>query len=64
MSYQGRVLSSGAPFNGTGYFKFAIVNAAGGSFWSNDGCSSAGSQPSLAVPVTVSNGLFTVRTHY
>jgi hypothetical protein len=60
MSYQGRVLASGAPFNGPGYFKFAIVNGASSSFWSNDGSSSAGSEPTLAVTVTVSNGLFTV----
>jgi hypothetical protein len=61
VSYQGRVLSAGVPFNGTGFFKFAVVNAAGDtSYWSNDGTSSAGSQPSANVPVAVSNGLFTV----
>jgi hypothetical protein len=61
MSYQGRVLAGGAPYNGTGYFKFVIVNAAGStSYWSNNGSSSAGSVPSAAVGVTVSNGLFTV----
>ena len=61
MSYQGRVLASGAPFNGTGYFKFAIVSTGIiTSFWSNNGSSSAGSEPTAAVPVTVSNGLFTV----
>lgn len=52
MSYQGRVLAGGSPYKGTGYFKFTIVNAAASS--------SASSEPSFAVPVTVNNGLFTM----
>ena len=61
VSYQGRVQVSGAPFTGTGYFKFAIVNQAGNTtYWSNDGTSSGGSEPTAAVPLSVSNGLFTV----
>jgi hypothetical protein len=60
VSYQGRVQVSGAPFTGTGYFKFAIVNNAGNTtYWSNDG-TSGGSEPTAAVPLPVSNGLFTV----
>lgn len=31
-----------------------------GTFWSNDGTSNAGSEPALAVPLTVSQGLFLV----
>ena len=61
VSYQGRVQVSGAPFTGTGYFKFAIVNQAGNTtYWSNDGSSGGGSEPTSAVPLPVSNGLFTV----
>ena len=61
VSYQGRVQVSGAPFTGTGYFKFAVVNQAGDTtYWSNDGTSSGGSEPTNAVPLPVSNGLFTV----
>lgn len=61
VSYQGRVQVSGTPFTGTGYFKFAIVNQAGNTtYWSNDGTSSGGSEPTTAVPLPVSNGLFTV----
>jgi hypothetical protein len=61
VSYQGRVQVSGAPFTGTGYFKFAIVNQAGNTtYWSNDGSSSGGIEPTTAVPLLVSNGLFTV----
>lgn len=58
VSYQGRVQVSGAPFTGTGYFKFAIVNQAGNiTYWSNDG---TGGEPTSAVPLSVNNGLFTV----
>jgi len=61
VSYQGRVQVSGAPFSGTGYFKFAVVNQAGNTtYWSNDGTSSGGGEPTAAVPFPVSNGLFTV----
>jgi hypothetical protein len=61
VSYQGRMNASGSAFNGVGFFKFALVNAAGTtSYWSNDGTSVAGSQPSALVPVSVTTGLFTV----
>jgi hypothetical protein len=61
VSYQGRVTVSGVPHNGTGYFKFAVVNAAGTtSYWSNDGTSVNGGQPTANVPLSVSSGLFNV----
>ncbi len=59
--YQGYVTVEGTPYNGTGYFKFAIVNAASDTtYWSNDGTSSGGSQPNASVPISVDNGYFTV----
>jgi len=59
--YQGYVTLGSVAYEGTGYFKFAIVNAAGNAtYWSNDGTSSGGSQPTTAVPITVSHGYFTV----
>jgi hypothetical protein len=61
VSYQGRVTVSGVPHEGTGYFKFAVVNAAGTtSYWSNDGTSVNGGQPTANVPLSVSSGLFNV----
>jgi hypothetical protein len=55
------VTISGVPHNGTGYFKFAVVNAAGTtSYWSNDGTSVNGGQPTANVPLSVSAGLFNV----
>ena len=48
LNYQGRVTVSGVNFEGTGQFKFALVNSNGTvSFWSNDG-SSGGGQPSVS----------------
>src|SRR5688572_18111421 len=60
-SYQGRVQVSGTNFNGAGQFKFALIGKpAGASLWSNDGTSIDGSEPTAAVSIDVSNGLFMV----
>lgn len=61
VNYQGRVLVGSTNFDGTGQFKFALVNAAGTvTYWSNDGTSVAGSQPTNAVSLTVTKGLYSV----
>jgi len=50
IDFQGRVAVDGVNFNGTGEFKFALVNGDGSAtFWSNDGTSVGGSEPSNAV---------------
>ena len=57
INFQGRVAVSEVPFSGTGQFRFAMVNAAGSAtYWSNDGTSTVGSQPTAAVSLTVTNG--------
>ncbi len=61
INYQGRVSVSGNPFDGMGSFKFVLLNEAGTvSLWSNDGTSVDGSEPSNAVQLNVSKGLFRV----
>jgi hypothetical protein len=61
INYQGRVAVGGVNYNGTGQFKFALVNNTGTTtYWSNDGTSTAGSQPAAAVSLTVSKGLYSV----
>ena len=63
VSFQGTVSANGQPFNGTGHFKFAIVNAAGSqAFWSNDGAnlSTEPFTPTASVPLSVTNGIFNV----
>jgi hypothetical protein len=62
ISYQGFVKVSGNAYSGTGYFKFAVIDAASGdgttNYWANDG--SANGEPSAAVALNVSSGLFSV----
>jgi hypothetical protein len=61
VSYQGQVTVGGAAYTGAGYFKFAVVDQAGTTtYWSNDGTSVGGSEPTAAVQLNVSNGLFNV----
>lgn len=62
ISYQGQVIVAGSPYDGTGYFKFAIVDTGGTtSYWSNDGTSSGGGgEPTAGVSLIVTDGLFSV----
>src|SRR6478609_11054317 len=61
INYQGRIASGGVNFEGTGQFRFALVNGAGTvTYWSNDGTGTAGSQPAAAVTLTVSKGVYSV----
>jgi hypothetical protein len=61
VAYQGQVQVSDTPFEGSGHFKFAVVNPAGDtSYWSNDGTSTGGAKPTATVTLTVSGGLFSV----
>jgi hypothetical protein len=55
ISYQGQVIADGSPYNGTGYFMFAIVDADENVYWTNDG-----QEPAAGVPLTVTDGLFDV----
>lgn len=68
--HSGTVTVSGAPFNGNGQFKFAIVNkdctldpigAACATLWSNDNTLGAGIEPVTAVTLPITNGAFTVK---
>ncbi len=55
LNHQGRIAVAGTNFDGTGQFKFALVDAAGTTtFWSNDG--TAAGEPAASVPVAVSKG--------
>ena len=62
-TYQGHVTDNGTNFSGVGQFKFALVTSISHTFttyWSNDGTSVSGSEPTAPVIVNVSSGLFTV----
>jgi hypothetical protein len=59
--YHGVLVSNGNKYKGTGEFKFAFVNdGATVSFWSNNGSSVAGSEPTAAISVEVDDGAFSV----
>jgi len=61
VTYAGQVASGGQPYTGTGQFKFAFVNAdANVTYWSQDGTSSAGSQPTGQVSTTVNGGYYSI----
>ncbi len=61
LNYQGRVVVGTTNFDSTGQFKFALVNSNGTvSFWSNDGTSAAGSQPTASVSLSVVKGLYAI----
>lgn len=61
LNYQGRVISGGTAFNGTGQFKFAIVSSDGSTvYWKNDGATTADA-PSTAISLPVIKGLFSVQ---
>lgn len=63
LNYQGYVeTTTGVPINGPGFFKFAIVNQAGNiTYWSNDGSSTIGNEPTDAVEIPMTNGNFTLK---
>ena len=62
INYQGRVAVGSVNFDGTGQFKFALVNDSGSTtFWSNDGTSNAGAEPTAAVSLSVTKGLYSVQ---
>ncbi|OYW69819.1 MAG: hypothetical protein B7Z21_00615, partial [Verrucomicrobiales bacterium 32-60-5] len=61
IGYQGRLAVGTTNFNGSGQFKFALVNTDGSTtYWSNDGSSSEGGEPAAAVTLNVTQGLYSV----
>jgi hypothetical protein len=61
LNHQGRIAVAGVNFNGNGQFKFALVDATGLiTYWSNDGTSTVGAEPTSPVTLTVTKGLYSV----
>ena len=61
LNFQGRIVIGGISYNGTGQFRFALVDGTGtetNAFWSNDGTSS--NEPSLSISLALTNGLYAV----
>ncbi|MFM6128957.1 MAG: hypothetical protein ACKPBV_09470, partial [Sphaerospermopsis kisseleviana] len=60
LNYQGRVSIGGSNYNGTGLFKFALVNSNGATtFWNNAGAVTT-NEPASAVSLVVTQGLYSV----
>src|SRR5688572_8117723 len=60
INYQGRLTAEGTNFAGHGQFKFALVDGNTNIFWSNSGLSGTPLEPTTAVSLNVSNGLFSL----
>lgn len=62
INYQGQVAVNGSAFEGSGQFKFALVDGAGTTtYWSHNGTSVNGAEPTgPAVTLSISRGLFSV----
>lgn len=61
INYQGRVIVGTTNFNGTGQFKFALVNSNGSlRYWLNSADANLDGVPDAAVSLAVSNGLYSV----
>ena len=61
LNYSGQVKVEGVNFDGSGFLKFAFVNADGNlTHWSQDGTSVNGSEPEGSVSVQVQGGLYSI----
>lgn len=61
LNFQGRIVIGGVSYSGTGQFQFALVDGSGTNiFWSNDGTSANGGEPSSEISLTLTNGLYAV----
>lgn len=62
LNHQGRIAVNSVNYNGTGYFKFAFVDPDGTTtYWSNDGSSTMGSEPTAAVSIPVNFGHYALQ---
>ena len=62
LNYQGRVGVGGAVFDGTGQFKFALVNSdASVVYWRSSPDGDSNGEPDAPVSLAVSKGLFAVQ---
>lgn len=62
IGHEGRMAVRGANYDGPGQFKFALLSADGNvAYWSNDGSANSVLPPSCAVPLMVSNGVYSTR---
>jgi N-acetylneuraminic acid mutarotase len=61
LNYQGRIVVHGVNFDGTGQFKFALVNTGASSvYWRNSADSNSDGEPDAAVALAVNHGSYSL----
>ena len=60
LQYSGKVSVSNRPYQGTGLFKFALLDDQGKLLWNNDASGSFAAVPTSDVRLSVSNGSYAV----
>ena len=58
LPHQGRVLISGVPFHGEGFFAFALISQTGEILWNHEG--SVGEEPSGVISIPVEQGFYSI----
>lgn len=61
LSYQGQVIVNTTRFEGTGQFKFALIDGAGTTLWSHDGTSVNGAAPTSFISLPGVRGVYQAR---
>jgi N-acetylneuraminic acid mutarotase len=59
--YQGHLTVKGTGLEGTGHFKFALINGEGKSVWSHDGTSFNGTEPTTYLPLVLRRGVYAIQ---
>lgn len=58
--YQGHIVVDGVAFEGTGLFKFALIDSDSATLWSHDGTSVDGGEPASAIQLEMARGVYQV----
>jgi hypothetical protein len=58
--YQGHIIVDGVAFEGTGSFKFALIDETGATLWSHDATSADGGEPSSSITLEMERGVYIV----
>jgi hypothetical protein len=60
IKYAGTIVAGSDGFSGTGRFKFAVIDPAGKTYWSNDGTSLDAHEPERWIEIPVTKGIYNI----